>query len=58
MLHAGYKNMLDKNTPTGSRPERGLSIVSRNNPEDLKDNEESLSAYLKKRKNCVIKPRY
>ena len=31
---------------------------SRNNLDDLKDNEGSLSAYLKKRKNCVIIPQY
>ena len=31
---------------------------SRNNLEDLKDDEGNLSAYLKKRKNCVIKPQY
>ena len=29
---------------------------SRNNLEDLKDDEGNISAYLKKRKNCVIKP--
>ena len=31
---------------------------SQNNLEDLKDDEGNLSAYLKKRKNCVIKPQY
>ena len=31
---------------------------SRNNLEDLKDDEENISAYLKKRKNCIIKPQY
>ena len=50
---------LNKMWSTGSRPKRGLSIVS-SDPKTtfgyLKYDEENLSAYLKKRKNCVIKP--
>ena len=31
---------------------------SQNSLENLKDNEVNVAAYLKKRKNCVLKPQY
>ena len=52
--------VLNKMWPTGFRPGGTINRIkrSRNNLDGLKDDEGNLSAYLKKRKNCVIKPQY